>query len=119
MLRGTLLLSVVTLVGCSSAPTPPPVWPVAQVDDGGAVAASLMIDPPFVAAEGPIDIPRDERQATAYAGFEEFNITHYWLYQDDHQRDRAPSWGVRGFCGLRQDRFDRQAITQKIGVSYR
>jgi len=118
MLRGTFLLSLVTLVGCASRPAPSPMA-VAQIDDEGAVAASLVIDPPFVAAEPPLDLPRDERHATAYAGFEEFSVTHYWLYQDDHQRDRAPSWGVRGFGGLRQDRFDRQAITQKVGVYYR
>lgn len=104
-------------MGCAAAPTPPPA-PVAHADDH-AIAASLIMDPSIVGEEPPVEIPRDLRQAAAFAGFEDLVITSYWLYQNDHQRDRVQGWrgGLSG--GYRGDRFDRQAIIQKHSVTYR
>jgi len=49
----------------------------------------------------------------ASAGFEDVT-TFYYLYQDDRQQ----RWGNGGIYG-NHDRFERQAITQRVGVSYR
>ena len=93
--------------GCSTG-APPPVAQQAAVYDG-AVAASLVYSPP-VRADQHADLSREDRGQAAYAGFEDVITTHYFLYQDDRQLQ----WG-----GLNRDRFERQAITTRTGVSYR
>ena len=93
----------------SAAPNPPPVAQHAG-DYDGAVAASLVYTPPVVAHGEQPDFSRDGRAVAAYAGFEDVITTQYFLYQDDRQL----KWG-----GLNQDRFERQAITIRQGVSYR
>ena len=102
-------------VGCASASKhavepPPPVAQPASVYEG-AVAASLIYSPPGLAYAGPpIDLSREGRAPAAYAGFDDVITTYYYLYQDDRQLQ----------CGGRSfDRFEREAITQRVGVSYR
>jgi len=117
MVRGVFLfVGALSFIGCAS-PTPAPA-PVAQAEDH-AITASLTMDPAFLADDPPLDIRRDVRQAAAFAGFEDLVVTSYWLYQNDHQRDRTEGWrgGLTG--SIRGDRFDRQAVTQKSSVSYR
>ena len=104
-------------IGCASkpaavAPTPMPVAQHASVYDG-AVAASLVFSPPVTATGETQDFSREGRAPSAYAGFEDVQ-TFYYLYQDDRQQ----RWGNGGIYG-NHDRFERQAITQRVGVSYR
>ena len=101
-------------VGCASKPVavaPPPVAQQASVYEG-AVAASLVFSPPVTSTGETQDFSREGRAPTAYAGFEDVT-TFYYLYQDDHQQ----RWGNSSFGN--QDHFERQAITQRVGVSYR
>ena len=101
-------------VGCASqsaqpvasvapAPTTEPLY-----DD--AVAAALVYDPPVVVSSPRIDVSREGRAPTAYAGFEEITTTFYYLRIDDRQLTTG---------GMNNDRYERQAITQRVGVSYR
>ena len=103
-------------VGCASKPVavapPPPVAQQASVYEG-AVAASLVFSPPVTSVGEAQDFSREGRAAAAYAGFEDVT-TFYYLYQDDRQQ----RWGNGGIYG-NHDRFERQAITQRVGVSYR
>lgn len=115
------------LSGCSSAPqtasrqAPPPV---AQLDrsadgqapapgaeaDGQAIAAALVF-PPALAADTPaLDLSRDARGPSAFLGFQDLTVTHFFLWMDDRQLNYGPD---------NHDRFERQAITQKSGVTYR
>jgi hypothetical protein len=113
-MRWGILIFLGMLVGCASkpaqhvataalAPTTAPLY-----DD--AVAAALVYDPPMVVNSPRIDVSREGRAPTAYAGFEEITTTFYYLRIDDHQQSVG---------GLNNDRFERQAITQRTGVSYR
>ena len=107
----SLILLTLCQVGCASKPVVPRADAVAQRTSGydGAVAASLVFTPPVVALGEPQDFSREGRAPSAYAGFEDVT-TFYYLYQDDRQQ----RWG-----GSSYDRFERQAITQRVGVTYR
>jgi hypothetical protein len=103
-------------VGCASGSKhaavepPPPVAQPASVYEG-AVAASLMYSPTMPPYAGPpLDLSREGRAPAAYAGFDDVITTYYYLYQDDRQLQCG---------GASHDRFERQAITQRVGVSYR
>lgn len=103
-------------IGCASstlkhaeAEPPPPVAQPASVYEG-AVAASLIYGPAVPPYAGQIDLSREGRAPAAYAGFDDVITTYYYLYQEDRQLQCG---------GLSHDRFERQAITQRFGVSYR
>jgi hypothetical protein len=108
-----VLGAVVT--GCASRPAAPAApAPVAQesesVYDRATVAGALMYDPPVVASAPPTSISRAGRATEAFAGYEELTATYYYLRQDDRQLNHG-SWS--------NDRFERQAITQRQSVTYR
>jgi hypothetical protein len=105
----SILLAVLT-VGCASKPTPPSVVAPPAPDFDDAVAAALVYDPPDTTTAPRVEVSREGRNPTAYAGFEELTTTYYYLRIDDHQQN---------FGGIHNDRFERQAITQRVGVSYR
>jgi hypothetical protein len=108
-----ILLSCVFVLGCAtkSAQRPEPAPALGQLaDDGGAITASLVFDPPLVASEPKIDISRAGRAPEAFAGFEEIITTYYYLRVDDRQLN---------YNGRAHDRFEREAITTRVGVTYR
>ena len=115
-----ILLGALTTVGCASkqptvtvnslaAPEPARIY-----DD--AVAAALVYDPPLVANSPRIEISREGRAPAAFAGFEEITTTFYYLRVDDRQLNYG---GSGSSSGHNNDRFERQAITERVGVSYR
>ena len=112
---GSLFLLGLALAGCASKPVAPAApAPVAQVSesvyDRAATASALMYDPPVAVNAPRIEVSREGRHQSAFAGYEELTITQYYLYQDDRQLN----YGARN-----HDRFERQAITQKASVTYR
>jgi hypothetical protein len=111
-----IFLGSILSLGCASTQSarPEAPSPVAQrVDDDGAVVASLLLEPPLVASEPKIEISRQGRAPQAYAGFEEIISTYYYLRVDDRQLNYSNSGGRS------HDRFEREAITTRVGVSYR
>jgi hypothetical protein len=112
----SLIVLGIAQVGCASKPVASAPAPVAQHASAydGAVAASLVFSPPVASMGEQQDFSREGRAPTAYAGFEEVT-TFYYLYQDDHQQ----RWGGGRWGGGNNDHFERQAITQRVGVSYR
>ena len=111
MRRGAcILLSLLCFTGCAArhAPSPPEVAQLAN--DQAATTASLVFEPPLVASEPPVVIPRAGRAPAAYAGFEEIISTYYYLRVDDRQLD---------YNGHSHDRFERRAITTRVGVTHR
>ena len=93
------------------------VEPARIYDD--AVAAALVYDPPVVANSPRIEISREGRAPEAFAGYEELTATYYYLRVDDRQLNYGG--GGTGGSGqhINNDRFERQAITERVGVSYR
>ena len=118
---GTLILIGLIMAGCAAKPVPSPA-PVAQrsesVYDRAAVAGALVYDPPVIANAPRVDVSREGRAPAAFAGYEDLITTYYYLYQSDYQigygtgSSGGPNW-------RNNDRFERQAITQRVGVSYR
>src|SRR4051812_5337162 len=117
---GTLILLGLALAGCASKPVAPPE-PVAQRSEGvyerATVAGALVYDPPVIANAPRIDLSREGRAPAAYAGYEDLITTYYYLYQNDYQMGYGGGGGSAGWRN--NDRFERQAITQRVGVSYR
>jgi hypothetical protein len=111
-----LLTLAATIVGCASQPAPQPA-PIAQSHDlyNNAVAAALVYGPPISTDAARIDLSREGRGQAAYWGYEDVTTTYYYLWQDDYQR----SYGGHGRHSGQNDRFEREAITQRAGVSYR
>ncbi len=107
-----LIIGGVLVGGCASGGSRPAA-PAAFVPDyDSAVAAALIIQPPVAQDQPPLDIAREGRGQAAFAGFEETIFTHYYLFQDDQQQ----SYGRNG---CRKDRFERRAIVEREGISYR
>lgn len=119
---GYFILLAVGFTGCASKPPAVPAS-VAQgsesVYDRASVAGALLYDPPLVASAPRIEISRAGRAPEAYAGYEELITTYYHLYQDDRQLNYGGGFGGGLSAGRNHDRFERQAITERVGVSYR
>ena len=110
MRSGTLILVMICgVAGCASKPVAQAPEPApSQFDD--AVTASLVFEPPVVASEPPLEISRQGRGPAAHAGFEEIVSTYYYLWVDDRQLD---------YNGRSHDRFERRAVTTRVGVTHR
>jgi hypothetical protein len=108
---GASILLAITTAGCASKQTQPTSAAAAPHIYDDAVAAALVYDPPVVADSPRLEISREGRAPTAYAGFEDITTTFYYLRVDDRQQSYGSGW--------HNDRFERQAITERVGVSYR
>ena len=100
-----------------------PVAPVAEYDQYDAVpaAAALVFTPPVVRQESPLDLSRQGRATEAFVGYEEGTVEYHYLRIDDRQRtgdgwNRGWGWGGYGASG---DRYERRAISERVGVRYR
>ena len=74
-----------------------------------ASASALAFDPPVVAAAYVPDLDRTGRGEAAYVGYDEVITTFFYLRNDDRQI----------FQGDGADRYERRAISERFGVSYR
>lgn len=96
------------LAGCAShQPGVSPDQPLtAAYTNGGAGA--LAFDPPVLAGVPRLDLSRDDRGPAAYAGYQDSTTTFYYLRMDDRQTDHHG-----------RSRYDREAISETYGTSYR
>jgi len=105
-----IIFLAVMLAGCAAQQTGvSPDQPVmAAYTNGGAGA--LAFDPPVLAGVPRLDLSRDDRGPAAYAGYQDTTTTFYYLRVDDRQGDRR--------CRSRYG-YDREAVSETYGVSYR
>ena len=109
---GLITISGFLLAGCASKPPVQVVTaPSPRVYDD-AVAAALVFDPPAISDGQRLNVTREGRSQAAFGGFDELITTFYYLRVDDYQQ------GFNGNC-RNSDRFQREAITERVGVSYR
>jgi len=109
---GSLLMLSFAFAGCASKQAQPQAaMPARERIYEDAVAAALVYDPPAILDQPRVEISRENRRQSAYAGIEEVTVTSYFLYQDDRQLNYGDN--------RHHDRFERQAITTKSGVTYR
>ena len=104
------------LAGCASQPqSVAPAQPVAMVYTP-ATSTALAFDPPVLAGTPRLDLSREGRAPAAFAGFNEATTQYYSLTTDDWYSDFAGNFG--GSLGNR-DNYQRRAVTQSFGITYR
>jgi|GEM_PF-1064183 hypothetical protein len=111
-----LTFLALALGGCASQSAG--VSPVQQshVYDN-APAAVLAFDPPALAGMPQLDLSRDDRGTAAFMGFEDAQTTYYSLTTNDWYSDGAG--GGRFGRGVNGDYYQRQAISETSGITYR
>lgn len=87
-----------------------------------ASASALVFRPPLAAGEPALDLSRAARQPSAFVGFEDPIIEYYQVTTIDRQV--AGGWLGRsgsgfGWGGGAFDRYERRAVTEKVGVLHR
>lgn len=94
------------MVGCAAKKSATaPVRTDAGYLDGSAGA--LVFDPPLTLGQSPVMLAREPRQAQVVLGYEELTTTFFYVRTEDRQdSDRG-------------DRFKREAIIERVGISYR
>lgn len=75
-------------------------------------AAALVFEPPVARDVPPPMLARDGRHPEAFVGYAEGEREYFYLRWDDRQSN----WG-RGRHG--GDRYERRAISERVGVLYR
>ena len=113
---------------------PPSAGPCAHRDPGEAKlavyreraskpAAALVFSSPLVQDAPPLELARDARQPSAFMGYPESVAEFFYLRWDDRQigGEGASGFGFRGGgSGFGSgDRYERRAISEKVGVLYR
>jgi hypothetical protein len=118
-----MIILIGPLGGCAARQaTVAPAATVPQQPQYEAVTAwALVFDPPVLVGERPLDLPRDDRQPSAFVGFDGPITTYYWIHTDDLQDS---SWGSGGSGGNGVgssigNRYQRRAFIDTAGVRYR
>ena len=116
----SLTLAALT-IGCAStrpgatAKVEPAAAPV-RYEESTSIA--LAFDPPVTTGERLPDLSRDLRDPAAFVGFDGPSTTFYWIHTDDWQ-DSDWGGGGRGNGFGAGDRYQRRAVMDKTGVTYR
>ena len=86
-----------------------------------ASASALVVPPPIAADEPALDLSRASRQPSAFVGFEDPIIEYYYVTTIDRQV--SGGWLGRSGSGFGWggafDRYERRAVTEKVGVLHR
>jgi hypothetical protein len=138
--RALLLACLLTVVGCQTTTKPtasrvmsmpqPCACPASQVavdaegrEAEAVTAAALVFDPPVVQDESRLDLNRAGREPRVAIGYDGPVTERYYIRTDDRQvTDGLRGHGGRGGSGVGggvYDRFERRAVTERVGVRYR
>jgi hypothetical protein len=112
-----MLMMLVLIAGCATEPPQAEVAVEPVYDD--AVAASLVYEPAVTLSSPRVEVAREGRANEAYAGFEDVISTFYWLRVDDRQVDYGANRTRSGARGWSGDRYERRAISTRVGVTHR
>ena len=119
---GAAIFIAVALTGCASQVTRSRAH-FTQVPEPRhyeeSTASALVFDPPVAYGEPALELSREDRIPSAFVAFDEPIITYYWIHTDDWQGSDWGSGACGGRYGLIGDCFQRRAVIDKVGVSYR
>lgn len=110
-----LIVAGMLLTGCAArAKTSPRADREPEVELVGyryyeSSASALAFDPPIVAGAVTPNLSRAGREPSAYVGFDSIITTHFYLRTDDRQIIYGEDAG----------RYERRAVSERFGVSYR
>jgi hypothetical protein len=110
-----LIIASMLLTGCASRaktsaevdPEPEAVLSMYRYEPTSA--AALAFDPPVVANAVTPNLDRTDRGEAAYVGYDEVITTYFYLRTDDRQFIQGDG----------PERYERRAISERFGVSYR
>ncbi len=118
MRRGICIILAALTSGCVSqsetirplfnARQPNHAAPLVKRDYEPSAAGSLAFDPPVTLGQAPLELSRDLRTPDAFVAYESSVATYFWIRTDDLDRTFD-----------NDGRFDRRAISTKVGVTYR
>src|SRR5688572_20445562 len=117
--RSLLMLSLVTVIGCQTKSAH------VTVDDEQAfeavTASALVFDPPVAMDEPRLQLSRADRGPGVSVGYDELIAEYYSVRLDDRQvGNGAGGRGFGRFGGIGSfDRYERRAVSEKVGVRYR
>jgi hypothetical protein len=102
-----VILGCFLMCGCaaqSSQTAQTPAYHLAQID---SPALALACDPPITANQPALYLDRESRQPAAFAGYDQPTVTYSYLRVEDRYNPDQ------------QGNYDRDAVTERIGVSTR
>ena len=116
-----VLLCAVLLAGCQTkAPPSAPQTLDDEPEYEAVTAAALVFDPPVALDEPPLQLTRADREARVAVGYEELTAEYFYIRLDDRQITSGGSSRFgHGFGGGSYDRYERRAVTERVGVRYR
>ncbi len=121
--RFVMITLMMWLAGCQTKPqvAARPQTLNAETEYEAAPASALVFDPPVIQDEPRLELSRAERQPSVVMGYEEITAEYFSIRLDDRQISNGGVWGgsFRGFGGGSYDRYERRAVTNRVGVRYR
>jgi hypothetical protein len=103
-LSPVMALLVVCAGGCAGRG---PATTLATRTYTDAPAVALAFDPPVLLGQPTAYLPRDEREAAAFVGYDSVSATYFYIRNDDRLENPQDGW------------LYRRAIQERIGVSFR
>ena len=94
-----------------------------EAEYDAVTASALVFDPPVIEGEAPLELGRADRAPGAFVGFDGPTVEYLYVRMDDSQVGngfgRGGRFGRGGGGGGTYDRYERRAVTERIGVRYR
>lgn len=105
---GAYTIAAMLLVGCAQQRVKP-AEPQATLQPmyEPSAAGALVFDAPVTQGQPPLQLSREGRATDAFAGYESTTATYFYVRSDDR------------FTSDHSNRFERRAISTRVGVSYR
>jgi hypothetical protein len=104
------ILIAVCLVGCAAKPKQQATQTLDKPEYEPRIATALAFDPPVSMNEEPVLLARSDREPYAVVGYDQTTTTVFNTYYNDTQ------YGPSSLPSLW---FQRQAISERFGVSFR
>jgi hypothetical protein len=106
---GAYILAAMLIGGCAHAgkPAAKPQASLPIKPHTPSAAGALVFDAPITQGQPPLQLSREGRSPDAFVGYESITATYFYVRSDDRMTSDH------------SDRFERRAITTRVGVSYR
>jgi hypothetical protein len=82
-------------------------------------ASALVFDPPVIADDEPLELSRAGREPFAVLGYDGPVEERFYIRFEDSQIGHGSGGGRFGRGGGNFDRYERRAVTERVGVRYR
>lgn len=84
-------------------------------------ASALVFDPPAIQDEPKLELSRADRQPYVVVGYEDLTAEYFSIRMDDRQISNGGFGHNHGGFGATgsYDRYERRAVTERVGVRYR